>query len=169
MTREKPILFSAPMVRAILDGSKSQTRRVVKLKSHHTIEERDDGKPWPWMYDSARDADYWLPCPYGQPFDRLWVREEHAFSVVDPEGYDWHDDPENWDVIYRADESQPAGGWRDSDGNVISAPWRPSIHMPRWASRITLEVTAIRVERLQDISDEDAQAEGSGRLHHRPR
>ena len=153
LTRERPILFQGDMVRAILSGSKTQTRRVVKLKGWHTIEERDDGKQWPWMYDSDRDADYWLPCPYGKPGDRLWVRE--AFSgchEYDVEKFP----PSAW---FRLDPL-----WYWADGNPTSGDWtrpKPSIHMPRWASRITLEITEVRVERLNSISDEDAQAEGT--------
>jgi hypothetical protein len=149
--KERPILFSAPMVRALLAGTRTQTRRVLKGLQPWGIK---DGKP-EWAIAGTQPK-----CPYGQPGDRLWCKEAHAFSVIDPEGLDWCDDPENYDVIYRADEHQPAGGWRDSDGNVIQPKWRPSIHMPRWASRITLEVTGVRVERLQDISEADAMAEG---------
>lgn len=145
---ERPIIFSAPMVRAILAGTKVQTRRVVKLKPWQQIEERDDGAPWPWMYDDDRAADHWVPCPYGQQADRLWVRETWAV----PHRYD-HLGPSNTPVLglrthYAATEER--GELR----------WRPSIHMPRWASRITLEVSAVRVERLQDISEADALAEG---------
>jgi hypothetical protein len=137
--KERPIIFSAPMVRAILAGAKTQTRRVVKLKPWQQIEERDDGAPWPWMYDDNRAADHWVPCPYGQPGDRLWVRE--TWRPV-------HGGYPDQGARYRADF--------DRDQTV----WRPSIHMPRWASRILLDVTAVRVERLQDISEADAQAEG---------
>jgi len=150
--RERPILFQGNMVRAILSGSKTQTRRVVKLKGWHTIEERDDGKQWPWMYDSDRDADYWLPCPYGKPGDRLWVRE-------------------TWQAVNGNDRARhivthpaPNRGWIEyaatPRADEPAYKWRPSIHMPRWASRITLEITEVRVERLQDISKADAQAEG---------
>ena len=68
------------MVRALLAGTKTQTRRVVKFKPWHQIEERDDGTPWPWMYDSEYGGDCWIPCPYGQPGDRIWVREAWAWS-----------------------------------------------------------------------------------------
>ena len=160
MTREKPILLSAPMVQAITDGSKSQTRRVVKLKSHHTIEERDDGKPWPWMYDSDRDADHWLPCPYGQPGDRLWVRETFSGPwCMEAQDGSAAAPPSKWGESSRI--------WYWADGDPTYGDWtrpRPSIHMPRWASRITLEVTGVRVERLQDISEADAKAEGCDRL-----
>jgi hypothetical protein len=128
-----------PLVRAILDGAKTQTRRKVRL-GRWQIEERDDGSPWPWMYDEKRDGDSWLRCPYGQPGDRLWVRET------------WRSYPDG--IVYRAD-------YRDTDfADAVHAPWRASIHMPRSASRIELEVTGVRVELLQDISEADAVAEG---------
>ena len=153
--KERPILFSAPMVRAILNGIKTQTRRVVKLKPWHQIEERDDGAPWPWMYDGERDADHWLPCPYGQPGDRLWVRE--SFCPIYPQDPHYNGGrPIEYD--YRATYKHG-----DRLGDLIGAKkkWKPSIHMPRRASRITLEVTSVRVERLQDISEADAVAEGA--------
>lgn len=147
--RERPILFSAPMVRAILEGRKTQTRRVVK-------DRHIDAAPPACFFQWLREN-----CPYGQPGDRLWVRETFALSVIDPDGLSPEDDPENYDVIYRADPEQPGGGWADSDGNEIPAPWKPSIHMPRWASRIDLEITAVRVEHLHDITEADARAEGA--------
>lgn len=147
--KERPILFSAPMVIAILSGSKSQTRRVVKMKPHHQIEERDNGTPWPWMYDGERDADSWMACPYGQPGDRLWVRE--TFVRIDGQTRPWIE------TDYKATYTH---GDRLGDSLGIRKKWSPSIHMPRHASRITLEITSVRVERLQDISEADAQAEG---------
>lgn len=148
---ERPILFSAPMVRAILEGRKTQTRRIVRLKPGQQVDERDDGSSWPWTdYDGA-DMWHWLPCPYGQPGDRLWVRETwavpHALDGRKPRYV-----PADARFHYRADED--AGGLR----------WRPSIHMPRWASRITLEITEVRVERLQEIGEADAIAEGLKRI-----
>lgn len=147
--KERPIIFSTPMVRAILAGEKTQTRRVVKLKPWQQIEERDDGAPWPWMYDDDRADDHWLPCPYGQAGDRLWVRE--AWRVV------WSSDnepPRELDAAYRF--------WYEADAPLQDGygKLRPSIHMPRFASRITLEITSVRVERLQGISEADAVAEG---------
>jgi hypothetical protein len=149
---DKPILFSAPMVRAILAGTKTQTRRIIKCPAHYQIEENDDGKPWPWMYDSERDRDHFMPCPYGEPGTRLWVRE--AF-MHEPADYCWEASvsipcrPAS--TVYRADfpDSKPGEGWK------------PSIHMPRNLSRITLEIVDVRVERLQDISEADAIAEGA--------
>lgn len=163
MTKERPILFSAPMVRAILDGSKTQTRRVAK------------------EFSGRSELDAILKrfpnqngCPYGKPGDRLWVRESWwqagEWQSTYPE-----DDVGAWfgsqRVVYSADGVPPNepnkhypkglrnGAYSAADPHRI---WRhrPSIHMPRWASRILLEVVAIRVERLQDISEEQAEAEG---------
>lgn len=146
---EKPILFSAPMVRAILNGTKTQTRRTVKPQP----EAAHGGEPYwhiggyrAWQYrgvtDPARMGTHNpIVCPYGEPGDRLWVREA------------WYSPPAplNDCLGYVADGDHPHG--------VIYRK-RPSIHMPRWASRITLEVTGVRVERLQDISTHDCWAEG---------
>jgi hypothetical protein len=165
---ERPILFSAPMVRALLDGTKTQTRRPCKPANEHGLsyvvgpfEERADLGAGRF---GDEEGDLTFSCAYGQPGDRLWVRETFALSVVDPDGGSPQDEPENWDIIYRADPDQPGGGWTDGDGNAIAAPWKSSIHMPRWASRILLEIVSVRVERLQDISEADADAEGCERL-----
>jgi hypothetical protein len=175
--KSRPILFSAPMVRTILSGVKCQTRRVVKFKNHHTIEQRNDGQDWPWMYDSERDADWWMPCPYGQPGDQLWVRESWKWccSQLTNARYTHHT------IQYAADQQRQTVEATDSAQYMPMQPpqkegeklgqyllrmdrwwdrYRPSIHMPRWASRITLEVTGVRVERLNDISRGDAMAEG---------
>lgn len=140
--KERPILFSAEMVRAILAGEKTQTRRPITHRHEWAIEERD-GKPWPWHppYVYAED-DAWMNCPHGVPGDRLWVREAWApadgrHSVVP--------------IVYRADgDDQPC----------LDDRWRPSIHMPRWASRLTLEVVSVRVERVNEITEDAACAEG---------
>lgn len=150
--KERPILFKAPMVRAILDGSKTQTRRVVKQDREGLL----DCKPIPaWDF-------FWqcVACPYGQPGDRLWVRETFgdctpgADAVV---GTKWE---RPW---YRADADDYGLLGHDGEGPVYveDVRWRPSIHMPRWASRILLEITDVRVERVQDISDRDARDEGA--------
>lgn len=158
--KERPILFSGPMVRAILEGRKTMTRRVVKLRYGADVVVTN-GQVWkPARVDYASYVD----CPYGQVGDQLWVRETFAYSVIDPDGLSPEDDPENYDIIYRADPERPNGGWTDGEGNRINAPWRPSIHMPRWASRILLEITGVRVERLHEISEADAQAEGVERV-----
>lgn len=153
--KERPILFSAPMVRAILAGTKTQTRRVVKPQpvmrdGDDCVIEYANGKQ-----RHSGPADYLLghvlptyACPYCQPGDRLWVRETFITGCeMDDNGYFKVDDEGNYLVWY-------AGDW-PSDPK-----WRQSIHMPRWASRITLEITGVRVERLQDISEADAIAEG---------
>jgi len=144
MGKERPILFSAPMVRAILDGKKTQTRRVVKLPGY-TIEERDNGAPWPHCstWSHGDDGSPWAACPYGAPGDRLWVRETLKISKGGDCG------------LYAAD---------DAVATLDRWPWQrrylPSIHMPRWASRITLIVESVRVERLHEIDDAGALAEG---------
>lgn len=140
--KERPILFSAPMVQAILDGSKTQTRRVVKPQpssgDHFGFDDKQRLQVPAWY------GLWLLACPYGQPGDRLWVRE--TWAAPD------HGAQLGFDVLaFRATHS---------DSEIPGGRWRPSIHMPRWASRITLEVTGVRVERLQDISEADAMAEG---------
>jgi len=156
--KERPILFSAPMVRALLDGSKTQTRRVVKGEFTHDPAGAQDAK---WYFRGPKRA-CWdsyetlaelvaAHCPYGQPGDRLWVRET------------WALDDEDNALMYRADLGL-GGDADDWERNRLDgAPrfrWKPSIHMPRTASRITLEITGVRVERLQKISRGDAMAEG---------
>jgi len=157
---EKSIRLTDPEVRAILAGTKTQKRLVVKgLEVRASMPEPEF-------------ASLLKCCPYGQPGDRLWVREAFALSVIDPDGLSPEDDPENYDVIYRADPELLGGGWADSDGKEIPPPWKPSIHMPSWASRILLEITAVRVERLQDISSAhvchegvDSWIEAGGEVH----
>lgn len=149
--KERPILFSGPMVRAILDGRKSQTRRVVKpqplhgdfavCKYHKTLVDRN-GNTYPSDEDRFGicdvDGEWSVQCPYGQVGDRLWVRE--TFVVCDDSS-----------IFYRADgKPDPWDGVK----------WKPSIFMPRLASRITLEITGVRVERIHDLSHDDAIAEG---------
>lgn len=163
--KERPILFSAPMVRAILDGSKTQTRRPVKKN----LERIGDGDFYAFDHKginyrvNARHSTVaaWAHllqfCPYGHPGDRLWVREtwQHENYPLGP--YD-----NSCTVFYRADlMDDPHGpdGEKSPDGKYRT--WSPSIHMPRAASRILLEITAVRVERLQDISESDAIAEGA--------
>ena len=153
---EKPIIFNGEMVRAILDGRKTQTRRLVKPQptppawcNHIKPHFLDDGGFG--FFDE--DIDY--KAPYS-PGDHLWVRE--TWCPVDDTEFghgEWID--------YRATptyESSHPAGWDAAPNDPQALKWRPSIHMPRWASRITLEVTGVRVERVQDITEEDAQAEG---------
>ena len=152
--KERPILFSAPMVRALLAGTKTQTRRTCNhpgLKDLSYIVNCGDG----WWGDE--EGDFQARCPYGQPGDRLWVRE--AFAIVPRTAYRCS---EGVQQTLRPDDDHDAAiyreGWVRSKGGFR---WRPSIHMPRWASHITLEVTGVRVERLQDISEADAISEGT--------
>lgn len=152
--KERPVIFNGEMVRAILDGRKTQTRRALNwMRQPYTeMAERDDGSLWPWSEDGERGGDFWFPCPFGEVGDRLWVRETFAAFDADwkhpGKPHDLKDGP--WpNVVY------PASVAKIPDGTC-----RPSIHMPRWASRILLEITAVRVERLNDISEEDAKAEG---------
>ena len=172
--KERPILFSAPMVRAILAGAKTQTRRVVKppigyrcpdAMKHWTDVNFQNGRPV-WLVRGEAGAFKWMPCPYGQPGDRLWVRETWAAHWM----YD--DVPHSVARSNRCDLQRTDNRWFAADGdgapsqhgsepNGLRGRWRPSIHTPRWASRITLEITGVRVERLQDIRETDAQAEGA--------
>jgi hypothetical protein len=158
--RERPILFSGPMVRALLSGQKTQTRRVVKPEWQ--------GLP----LDNPEYARRALEsCPYGVADDRLWVRETHQIADARPELYekaiaDRPTEPWPAHVTYAADDDAiqsvvdiPPAEWRESF-DVDHVRWRPSIHMPRWASRISLELTDVRVEPLQKIGEADAIAEG---------
>ncbi len=152
--KERPIIFNGEMVRAILDRRKTQTRRVIKQVT----------EPWAmnpplcavrygneWTLSKCIHTDdipaLFVNCPYGQPGDKLWVRETFQYT---------HEmnqcSSEDSYAIYRATDPdwETMEGWK----------WKPSIHMPRWASRITLEVTGVRVERVQDISKADAVLEG---------
>lgn len=136
-------------VRAILDGRKTQTRRVVKLTDSGRVKE--PGSPRNWHLD---DPEAVMACPYGVPGDRLWVRETWCPGSATPLGIGLLPciGPAHLGdkIAYRATD--------DYGGD--DPPWRPSIHMPRWASRITLEIVSVRVERVQEISKEDARAEG---------
>jgi len=158
--KERPILFSGPMVRAILDGSKTQTRRVFKSGHESNFEEPSFGfddltKSWRiWESEYPEEGSIEINCPYGQVGDRLWVRETFYPTKQNDCG-----------AIYRADavmddSGEREGYWVNDSFIPGSFTWTPSIHMPRWASRITLEITGVRVERLQEISQSDAEAEG---------
>ena len=140
--KERPINLKAWEVRAIREGRKTQTRRVVKGAEKETWQGGECGIRDPCTYWNIGGRAH--RCPYGQPGDRLWVRETFLHQSLP--GY-----PPA--TLYRA----------DGHGDEIG-PWKPSVHMPRWASRITLEVVSVRVERLNEISEEDAIAEGIARF-----
>lgn len=157
--KERGMIFNGEMVRAILEGRKTQTRRPFNWKRQPAMEmaERDDGSLWPWAEDCERGGDIWFACPFGEVGDRIWVREtfrvhSRATDVAT--------------LVYRA---SVRNSWTEQTHRVPVAvcnkpatpeKWTPSIHMPRWASRITLEITDVRVERLNSISDSDASKEG---------
>lgn len=167
--KELPILFNAEMVRAILDKDhpKTQTRRIVKwfgadglnLNARSLSASNVAQEKWALM---SMGASCWeerahANSPYGVPGDRLWVREAWTPGYQDG----------GWGTIFRADGSFALGARKHEKGPYYHAKeigdgvrWKPSIHMPRWASRITLEITDVRVQRVQEISEEDAQAEG---------
>ena len=154
-TKEKPILFTGPNVRGILEDRKTQTRRIVKDPKMPTVHPGGGSK--------LAVPDWYLEdCPYGQPGDLLWVKETHSFwcHSVESVGVEYAAGGEDEIVDFTNGVGMPSlevltrkniGGGRRK---------RPSIFMPRWASRLTLEITAVRVERLQGISEEDAIAEG---------
>jgi len=166
--KERPILFSGPMVRAILDGRKTQTRRVVKPQPSEVDGQlRTEGAAMIaaifGRLPTKEDEDAMKPvCPFGVPGDRLWVRETLRWSYN--EGQCTHGiqhPPEPADLLYDANDEYVEVG-TEEQWAALPARWEriPSIHMPRWASRITLEVVSVRVERLQEISEKDAVAEG---------
>ncbi|MFT0167542.1 hypothetical protein ACLKMY_00740 [Paraburkholderia mimosarum] len=157
--KERPILFSGPMVRAILDGRKTQTRRVVKPQPY--IDEMDNFVWNGWNFgQNARGVPHiqalaspvpWnktkrVLCPYGAPGDRLWVRETWNFANTAIGSAREEDGP----FTYATYPAYP----------TIDGKWKPSIHMPRYASRLSLEITNVHIERLQGISEADAAAEG---------
>lgn len=149
--KERPILFSGEMVRAILDGRKTQTRRLVKPQPTITFKDNDIAI---WDDPKTISTRTWNGsegfndfCPYGQVGDRLWVRE--TWACLKPNSNETGNINSIHTIAYKATDKYPDG-----------IKWKPSIHMPRTASRITLEITGVRVERLQDISEEDAIAEG---------
>lgn len=182
--KERPILFQGAMVRAILAGTKTQTRLAVKPQPEQ--------RPMPsgtlawdwhnppkvtlarWVTEDGFAAEMAKYCPYGQPGDRLAVRETWQYADWTDDGYPWigyqadgakelieRGIPEEWGerlMDIWADLSREANF--NIDKRAADRRWRPSIHMPRWASRIKLEITAVRVERLQAISEADATAEG---------
>lgn len=181
---ERPILFSGPMVRAILNGSKTQTRRVLRPQPFEISASVSNVKFDPCFVEFVNaDRNLWTAydtrflcdegnigewkCPYGAPGDELWVRE--TWCQKSDDGYTVYNADGNLDsscCYYRADRTEviavDGDGFTEYRKNGDQAsPWTPSIHMPRWASRIQLRVTSVRVERLQEITVDDAYAEGA--------
>jgi len=173
--KERPIIFNSEMVRAILDGRKTHTRRVVKpqpqypgaaeycFEKHPYAPSAVKGTPLEDKCNPKDEKNTWLEydsfenctgvlgdCPHGQPGDRLWVKETWTFlGIDDADGLE-----SERQIGYKANSV-------DGYSNVIDPPkWKPSIHMPRWASRINLEITDVRVERVQDINIKQARKEG---------
>ncbi|MDR8014069.1 hypothetical protein [Ectopseudomonas guguanensis] len=155
--RERPILFSGAMVRAILSGQKSVTRRACKPQpSAHAHTTSADGNPMSAWWETGKDINH---CPYGQPGERLWVRESLRF---DPEyGHYYAAGGRHGETVYLCslfdDEDKQTGPSYDG---LLPERSVPSIHLHRRYSRILLEITAVRVERLQDITEQQALAEG---------
>lgn len=142
--KAKPILFSGPMVRALIEGRKTMTRRIVKC----------EGEPFPsasgaFLEMGPGQSIQELRCPYGEPGDLLWCRE--TFRKVIGQNGEWIE------TDYRST-------YQPGDRLIDPTRWMPSIHMPRSASRLTLRITDVRVERAQEISEEDARSEGADPL-----
>jgi hypothetical protein len=158
IVKERSILFSGEMVRATMDDRKTKTRRVIKPQPEHVwgfgVRHGDPEYFSAHVrYSGGHQPDPWIHCPYGKPGDKLWVRETWGLWDTDPE-----DGPENATIFWKA---------TDLDIDHLKHQlryqlWRPSIFMPRWASRITLEVTGVRVERLHEITPDEAYQEGVG-------
>jgi len=153
--KERPILFNGEMVRAILDGRKTQTRRMVKPQPEHV--DRYAGDSWPCMWQDKPpgcDTLKRMVAPLGTIGDRLWVRETwRVDGIARGMALRFGDCKTTREgMSYRAD--------MEGDRSCDDCDWMPSAWMPRWASRITLEITGVRVERVQEISDDDAESEG---------
>lgn len=161
--KEKPILFSEPMVRAILSGRKSQSRRIVKPQPTNPRPTRDDHI---WA-DTNDPVTRYFSCKIGLPGDQLWVKETYRSpSKESPRvRVEYRADMSSWGIAdshnIATNEVIPNAKLFPGRANEYSKQhWKPSIYMPRWASRLTLEITAVRIERLRAISRDDAAAEG---------
>lgn len=172
--KERPMIFNAEMVRAILDGRKTQTRRIVKgVPESHNFHgwvmsstcAKDEGKAcWAVGKSPLLNQPIRMHCPFGDVGDRIWVRETFQGPLIPEDELSEFlgANPDKFEspayCEYAADGG-PRPEYVDADDNTRHG-WRPAIYMPRWASRITLEITGVRVERLNSISQEDVQAEG---------
>ncbi|HCM1966618.1 TPA: hypothetical protein N3A41_001062 [Salmonella enterica subsp. houtenae serovar 41:z29:-] len=185
--KERGMIFNGEMVRAILDGRKTQTRRIMKVQPSdgfhptHNGYDLDLNAHWytPGVVDKngylqpakkdvfgVADENEGYTCPFGAVGDRIWVRETYQGPLFDYEHMESYlEDSSKFEkpefCVYRAD-GKPAPEFYDADDN-LHCGWSPSIHMPRWASRILLEITSVRVERLNSISEQDALSEGIDR------
>ncbi|WP_372362854.1 hypothetical protein ACCQ10_09160 [Xanthomonas sp. NCPPB 1325] len=170
--RERPILFNGAMVRAILSGTKSQTRRVVKMPPGFDFiggsgDDLNDPANWGaededarwWALAAGPGTDHVLPCPFGKPGDRLWVRE--TWMDLTGTGVEHYDMETGKRTRYAYGAESPKGSASDEARKDFGLKWRPSIHMPRKACRLVLDITDVRVERLHAISEADALAEGA--------
>lgn len=178
------MIFNGEMVRAILDGRKTQTRRVMKVQPSdgfhptHNGYDLDLNAHWytPGVVDKngylqpakkdvfgVADENEGYTCPFGAVGDRIWVREAFQGPLVSEEFLEeyraYPEKFENPEYCEYAADGGPRPEYCDLDDNLRHG-WRPSIHMPRWASRLTLEITSVRVERLRDLSEDDAKSEG---------
>lgn len=160
--KETGLMFKAPMVRALLEGRKTQTRRIAKPVRHPDL--GNVYSPGALVLEHEPQHVINRACPYGQPGDRIYVRETFVQGYkADPEtgavrDYDEEGNDIPMTTWYRATD----GGitWGDDDGWETNVPWKPAIHMPKALARIWLEITGVRVKRLQDISTEDCISEG---------
>lgn len=172
--KERPIIFSAESVGAILAGRKTQTRRVIKSQPHGLLCV-DCASPYGYSWDSPSEGEQIPRCPYGQVGDRLWVREtfvlentsEYSSDVDAPTDRPFKQEGDEWEghylliPHYRATEPEPnIVSFDREDGLDDHTSWKSSIFMPRWASRITLEIVRVGVERVQLITESEAKAEG---------
>lgn len=161
LTKEHPILFSGPMIRAIMDRKKTETRRVVKpqpIRQHHIgWIRRLATHDWAVMTYYASVVE-WIDCPYGKVGQKLWVREKFQWVWATDEKPPSKDKPEGWKIGYPATDGIQE--YHDGGEGRILQRCAPSIHMPRWASRITLEIVDVRCQRLQEIKEDDAVREG---------
>ncbi|WP_313129470.1 hypothetical protein [Pseudescherichia vulneris] len=152
--KERGMIFNAEMVRALLDGRKTQTRRIMKVQLSSGV------RTSPFVKSGFEDGHgKEICCPFGAVGDRIWVRE--AFATLEPGSYEPVKPCDGYAQVVRYAASDRLA---NSDRDVRGFNWRPSIHMPRWASRLTLEITNVGVQRLQSISQNDAAREGLVRL-----
>lgn len=160
--KERPLIFTAESMRGLLDGSKTQTRRPVKdapADAYEVVSSLLANHGDLWDFRRNLDNPVAIRCPYGLPGDSIWCKEGYALAPAcndpDPE------DQDDWSVVYRADaDGRPWMSSLDENAVDVKPPWRSPLFMPRWTSRLTLEIVEVRVQRLQEVSEDDAKAEG---------